>query len=80
VSAIVYTVVTGIVAAYIALAVALYRREQRRPLERDRIIAAAHDSYEGPDSLRLLEDLEAHMKAYGAAVADLYDTTPGEPQ
>lgn len=34
--------------------------------------------YEGPDSLQLLEDLEAHMKAYGARVADLYDTTPGD--
>lgn len=33
------------------------------------------DSYQGPDSLRLLEDLDAHLKAYGAAVADLYDTT-----
>lgn len=34
----------------------------------------------GPDSLRLLEDLEAHMKAYGAAVADYYDTTTGDPR
>lgn len=32
-------------------------------------------SYRGPDSLLLLEDLEAHMKAYGNEVADLYDTT-----
>lgn len=29
----------------------------------------------GPDQLRLLEDLDTHLKAYGAAVADLYDTT-----
>ena len=45
------------------------RAEERQPV----------DSYEGPDSLRLLEDLEAHMKQYGARVADLYDTTPGGP-
>ncbi|MFF7550889.1 hypothetical protein ACFZCU_45905 [Streptomyces canus] len=32
----------------------------------------------GPDSLRLLKDLEAHMKAYGNEVADLYDTTTGD--
>lgn len=32
----------------------------------------------GPDNLRLLEDLEAHLKAYGASVADLYDTTTGD--
>jgi hypothetical protein len=32
----------------------------------------------GPDSLRLLEDLEAQLKAYGAQVADYYDTTPGD--
>lgn len=33
------------------------------------------DEYQGPDSLRLLEDLDTHMKAYGNAVADLYDNT-----
>lgn len=38
------------------------------------------DSYQGPVSLRLLEDLEAHLKAYGATVADLYDTTTGDPK
>lgn len=37
---------------------------------------ALHDV--GPDSLRLLEDLDAHLKAYDAAVADLYDTTTGD--
>jgi hypothetical protein len=25
-----------------------------------------------------LADLTAHLKAYGAAVADYYDTTPGD--
>lgn len=38
----------------------------------------------GPDPLRLLTDLEAHMTAYAAAVADLYepvtdDQTGGQP-
>ena len=41
-TAVVYTVVTAIVAAYTVLAVHLYRREQRRPLERDRLIREAH--------------------------------------
>ena len=54
-------------------------RTMRRPSEAERVTAArervgmpAEDTYDGPDSLRLLEDLEAHMNAYGAAVADLY--------
>lgn len=78
-SAVVYSVVAVIVALYTAIAVCLYRREQRRPLERDRIIAAAHDSYQGPDSLRLLEDLEAHMDAYGTQVAGLYEKPAASP-
>ena len=32
----------------------------------------------GPDNRRLLEDLEAHLKAYGNEVADYYDTTTGD--
>lgn len=32
----------------------------------------------GPDDLRLIEDIEGHLKAYGATVADLYDTTTGD--
>lgn len=70
-SAVVYCVVTGIVAAYVALAVALYRRERRRPLERDRLIREAHDV--GPDNLRLLEELDAHLDAYMAQLAGLYE-------
>lgn len=38
------------------------------------------DSYEGPDPLRLLEELDEHMQAYGNTVADFYDTTPGGSQ
>jgi hypothetical protein len=75
-SAVIYTVVTAIVALYVVLAVCLYRRERRRLLERDRLIREAHqraDSYQGPDSLRLLQDLEAHMDAYGARVVGLYE-------
>ncbi len=41
-STVVYVVVSVIVAAYIALAVALYRRDRRRPSERDRLIREAH--------------------------------------
>jgi hypothetical protein len=33
-----------------------------------------------PDDEQLVHDLEAHLKAYGAAIADLYDTTPGGTQ
>lgn len=34
----------------------------------------------GPDPLRLLQDLEADLKAYAATVADFYDTTTGGSQ
>lgn len=36
----------------------------------------AHDV--GPDPLRLIADLEQHLKAYGAAVADLYEPVGGD--
>lgn len=72
-SAVVYCVVTAIVATYTVIGVCLYRRERRRPLERDQIIAAARDSYQGPDSLRLMQDLDAHLDAYAAQLADLYE-------
>lgn len=58
------------------------RRALREPLDRDRIIAAArkrsafptdteHDV--GPDALRLLEDLDAHLDQQFAALAGLYE-------
>lgn len=72
-SAVVYTVVGSVLGVYLILAVCLYRRELRRPLERDRIIAAARDGYEGPDSLRLLEDLDTHLDTYAAQVTGLYE-------
>jgi hypothetical protein len=43
---------------------------------RDRVGLTEHDV--DPDSLRFLEDLEAHLKAYGATVADFYTTTEGD--
>lgn len=79
-------VVSGLVGFYALLAVCLWRRERRRPLERDQIIAAArarvwdadgqrwatvHEV--GPDPLKLIVDLEQDLKAYAATVADLYD-------
>ena len=72
-SAVVYTVVTAVVVFYVWLAVCLYRREQRRPLERDRIIAAARQHDVGPDSLRLLQDLDAHLDAYFAQLSHLFE-------
>ncbi|OLE25513.1 MAG: hypothetical protein AUG49_10595 [Catenulispora sp. 13_1_20CM_3_70_7] len=58
------------------------RRALRSPLERDLIVAAArrrtallnevkHDV--GPDALRLLEDLDAHLDRQYAALAGLYE-------
>ncbi len=57
-------------------------RALREPLERDRIVAAARARAEqrtaasghdvGPDALRLLEDLDAHLDAYFARVAHLF--------
>jgi hypothetical protein len=32
----------------------------------------------GPDQLRLLQDLDTHLKAYADHIADLYDTTTGD--
>lgn len=73
------TVVCVLAAVYGLLGVLLVRRERHRPLERDRIVAEARAQHDvGPDPLRLLEDLEAHLKAYGEAVADYYDTTTGD--
>ncbi|MFI8294472.1 hypothetical protein ACIGCZ_00845 [Streptomyces nigra] len=67
---VVIVVVCAVLALYTAIAVHLLRRECRRPLERDRIIA---DSYQGPDSLRLMQDLDAHLDAHFAKVAGLYE-------
>jgi hypothetical protein len=58
------------------------RRALREPLERDLIVAAArrravllnevkHDV--GPDALRLLEDLDAHLDDYYARLSHLFE-------
>jgi hypothetical protein len=55
------------------------RQALREPLERDRIIAdarrhqaaPAHDV--GPDQLRLLEDLDAHLDQYFARMSHLFE-------
>ncbi|MBD9723496.1 hypothetical protein PV755_46310 [Streptomyces caniscabiei] len=44
----------------------------------DWVNQAEHDV--GPDPLRLLTDLEAHLKAYGATVADLYEPITTDDQ
>lgn len=55
------------------------RRALREPLDRDRIIAEAHrrtapDGHDvGPDALRLLEDLDAHLDGYFARVSHLFE-------
>jgi len=66
-------------AAVAAALVWQVRRALREPLERDRIIAAArrrqgapvHDV--GPDQLRLLEDLDAHLDEYFARMSHLFE-------
>lgn len=75
-STVVYCVVTAIVTAYIVLAVALYRREQRRPLERDRIVAAAHARATAAheiDDLELAWSLPALDPAWDAGRERLWD-------
>lgn len=80
------------VAVLIAFAVAVWLlTRDEKPAEEQRVAAARRrvglafncrpceePVYDGPDSLRLLEDLEADMKAYGAAVADYYEPIPAD--
>lgn len=86
--ALVFLIVCGLLVllggcALIAKAIDRWRTASRQV---DDILADIPDSPAptvhdvGPDNLRLLEDLDAHLKAYGAAVADLYDTTREEQQ
>ncbi|MFF7130035.1 hypothetical protein [Streptomyces sp. NPDC008240] len=70
-------------ASFALLVLVIWRpRRPRKPALEARITAARQrtgiDEYDGPDSLRLLKDLEAHMKAYAETVADFYDTTTGD--
>lgn len=74
-------------AAVSALATLAYLRLRRAPKRPYRAARWDDDAQQwvneephnvGPDALQLLEDLETHLKAYGASVADLYDTTTGD--
>jgi hypothetical protein len=70
----VIAVVCSLLAFYTLLGVLLVRRERRRPLERDRIVREARARHDvGPDALRLLDDLDAHLNEYAATVAGLYE-------
>ncbi|KOG21769.1 hypothetical protein [Streptomyces viridochromogenes] len=48
-------------------------RARRVESERDRIIREAEQHDVGPDALRLLQELDAHLDAYAAAVHGLYE-------
>lgn len=41
----------------------MIQRLQQAACVRDRLIAAARDSYEGPNSLRLMQDIDDHLDA-----------------
>lgn len=56
------------------------RRAWRAETEREQPTREATQHDVGPDSLRLLQDLDAHLDAYAATVADYYDTTTGGTQ
>jgi hypothetical protein len=68
------TLTVGMPAAYWRI-----RRAARADSERDRIVAEAEAVargewvYTGPDSLRLLEDLDTHLDAYHAQLAHLFE-------
>ncbi|MGW4759570.1 hypothetical protein [Streptomyces chartreusis] len=63
----------GYVAFLLAFAYFMWRAcRDPRPKARD-IISAARDSYEGPDSLRLMQELDAHLEAYFARLAHLFE-------
>lgn len=87
-SVVVYTVVAVIVGLYTVIGVCLYRREHRRPLDRDRIIREAHQravvAHE-IDDLELAYNLPALDPAWDAgrerlwdAVRDNHNTTQGD--
>jgi hypothetical protein len=85
-SVVIYTVVTAIVALYVVLAVCLYRRERRRPLERDRLIREAHQRAEAArdlDAIALAWELPPYAGPEPAAALErlrqaVNDHTEGE--
>lgn len=75
----------GVVVALLAfsLAAAYWQidRAQRRESMRDRIIREARETVHdvGPDALRLLQDLDAHLDDYAAQLGGLYERTGVAP-
>jgi hypothetical protein len=62
-----------VVVALIVMAVLIYRTRPRPT--RVTVMPAALTAAEEE---RFVDDLTAHLQAYGAAIADYYDTTPGD--
>lgn len=48
-------------------------RLRRAAATRDRLIREACNSYQGPDSLRLMQDLDAHLDTYATQLDGLYE-------
>ncbi|WP_435215836.1 hypothetical protein [Streptomyces sp. bgisy034] len=62
----------GYVAFLLVFAYCMWRAcREPRPKARDVIAAAQHDV--GPDSLRLMQDLDEHLDAYYARLAHLFE-------
>lgn len=78
-STVVYSVIASIIAVYTLLGICIHCVNRRRPLERDQVIAAARDSYQGPDSLRLMQDLDAHLDDYAEHLSGLYEPAGPPP-
>lgn len=71
----------GLITAALLLVVAFFAFALCRAAGRASRAEEQHtpvDSYQGPDSLHLLEDLEAHITEYGNTISDFYDTTTGD--
>lgn len=75
-------VIAGLIGFYALLAVCLWRRERRRPLERDQIIAAAVDRAAARelDQLELLYSLPAYDPAWDAGCERMWDAIRDEQQ
>jgi hypothetical protein len=72
------TVINLALTAFLLLFAFVMWRFCRTPKPRTRakardVIAAARDSYEGPDSLRLMQELDVHLDAYFARLAHLFE-------
>ncbi|WP_200309141.1 hypothetical protein [Streptomyces adelaidensis] len=82
-----YTLALGISIGAVVIAYCLFDRyRNKRPYlaarwddtAGDWVNEAEHDV--GPDGLLLLEDLTAHLRAYGTSVADLYEPATNDHQ